>query len=128
MKPNKKKSIIIAISGLIVLIIIFPVVFKLVAGLVIDKTLDRHPSTKKEVIEYLEEKYPDETFEILSKENIEIDNEDAEECRGTFKGHKWKVKSKETNITFIVEDGYSSTTMGVCNFSLHSDYKDNNDD
>ncbi len=78
------------------------------------------PSKSKDVMEYLNEEYPGETFEIISKNSIELENSTCGD--DTVLGNKWEIRSKTTNIEFIVSDDYDFNSF-VCEFVLRDNYK-----
>lgn len=60
-------------------------------------------NTTKDVETYLEEFYPEETFEIRGSEEIEIN---AEKLGKVLSGHQWEVYSEVLDLTFDVYEDY----------------------
>ncbi len=75
---------------------------------------------EKSVINYLNEVYPNETFEIISKEKIDITHDN---CGGDKEvlGNSWLVKSNNTGIEFNVKDSYRFNSF-YCKFGIDSNY------
>lgn len=76
--------------------------------------------TEKDVYKYLKKNYPEETFEIIDKEEISINVSST--CGEPVDGNRWTVVSKETGIQFEVEDTYEYEAF-VCTYDVYSEYK-----
>ena len=77
------------------------------------------PSKSSDVMEYLNEEYPNEKFTIIDKEYLE----QVEGNCSNKDGYSYIVKSDDTNIEFIVKDIYEESSYGTCNYDLTDNYK-----
>lgn len=59
---------------------------------------------EKSVFNYLNDIYPNESFEIISKKEIDIRHDNCGDEK--VEGYSWLVKSNDTNIEFNVKDDY----------------------
>ena len=78
-------------------------------------------SVPSDVEQYLKEYYPNESFQIVSQENVDSIKSNGH-CSSDESGHKYTVISNETNIQFIVEDENQATSYGTCRYSLTDNY------
>ena len=122
---KKKGKIGIVLNSLVTAILIL-VLIALQIGYIYIKTFLGHPSTKKEVIKYLEEKYNNESFEIISVEHIEKMFPKCGSDDNTIlenPGNIYTVKSLTSNIQFTVKDIYvhRGSTPG-CDYELEDNY------
>ena len=76
-------------------------------------------STEKSVYKYLKKKYPNESFTVELYRDVTIESPTGG-CE-LVPGHTWNVTSKETGITFYVQDDYIFNSF-VCKYSLTDDY------
>lgn len=74
---------------------------------------------EKSVINYLNDTYPNETFEIISNEEIDITHNNCGDEKVV--GKSWLVKSNNTGIEFNVEDSYNFNSI-YCEFGIKNDY------
>lgn len=74
---------------------------------------------EKSVLNYLKDTYPNETFEIISNEEIDITHSNCGDDK--FVGNSWLVKSNNTGIEFNVEDSYNFNSI-YCEFGIKNDY------
>lgn len=74
---------------------------------------------EKSVINYLNDVYPNETFEIISNEEIDITHSNCGDEKVV--GNSWLVKSNNTGIEFNVEDSYNFNSI-YCEFGIKNDY------
>lgn len=74
--------------------------------------------TKEDVYNYLNEIFPNQQFDVLEVEELEI-GDDA--CEKKYMGNNWTVYSKEDDITFNVYDTYYFNSF-TCKFSIGNDY------
>ena len=80
----------------------------------------RKLKSDKDLKKYLNNIYPGEQFEMLSKEEIEITG-DVGGCDSPGKGISYQVKSLDTNIVFTVKDEYNFNSF-ICEYRVDSDY------
>ena len=78
-------------------------------------------STKSDIKRYLKEYYPNESFEIISREKI--DNiKSSGSCSDNKSGYRYTIISNDTNVQFTVEDIYEASGYGTCYYSLSNNY------
>lgn len=78
-------------------------------------------STQSDIEQYLKKYYPNESFEIVSEENI--DNiKTSGNCSTDKSGYKYTIVSKDTNIEFVIEDIYEASSYGTCDYDLSDNY------
>lgn len=80
-----------------------------------------HISTEKSVQKYLKRLYPNEEFTISHYNKVKLEG-DVGGCDNA-NGNTWIVKSKDTNITFFVQDDYIFNSF-TCEYSLIDNYFD----
>lgn len=80
--------------------------------------------SNKDVEEMLEKNYPDESFEIISKEEKELEAHDSSGSVSKGKGYSYNVKSKDTNIEFTVQDTYGYISGGWAKYDIADDYRE----
>lgn len=78
-------------------------------------------STEKSVYNYLNENYPGDSFTVQFYSNVTL-NAMASTC-GSASGHTWLVTSKNTGISFYVQDDYEFNSF-TCEYSLTDNYFD----
>ena len=74
---------------------------------------------EKSVINYLNGVYPNETFEIISKREINITHNNCGDDKVV--GNSWLVKSNNTGIKFNVQDSYNFNSF-YCEFGIEDNY------
>lgn len=101
--------------------IILSVFFCLTLLLVATSCGARRPKLidEKSVINYLNEIYPNETFEIINNEEIDITHNNCGDEKVV--GNSWLVKSNNTGIEFNVKDSYNFNSI-YCEFGIKNDY------
>lgn len=112
----KKKIILKIISGAI---------FTLLFIVLVSKYGVSRPKleNEKSVFKYLKKYYPDETFEIVGKQElVDVSSGNCGE-EHTRKGIRWTVKSKESSIEFDVEDKYEFNSI-YCSYIVKDDYSE----
>lgn len=78
-------------------------------------------STQSDIEQYLKENYPNESFKIVSEENI--DNiKTSGNCSTDKSGYKYTIVSNDTNIEFVIEDVYEASSYGTCDYDLSDNY------
>ena len=75
--------------------------------------------SEKEVDNYLRTKYPEEKFQIITVNEIELG--DAGGCDDGGVGNSWKIKSMNTNIEFTLEDEYYFNSF-TCEYGINDNY------
>ena len=78
-------------------------------------------STEKSVYNYLHKNYPGDSFVVQLYNDVTI-RSTAGGC-DSVPGHTWIVTSKNTGISFYVQDYYSFNSF-TCEYSLTDDYFD----
>lgn len=78
-------------------------------------------SSKESVKEYLKENYPNEKFKIEFYDSVKLKSSTGN-C-SEVKGNTWEVTSKETGISFYVQDDYTFDSF-FCEYKLTDDYFD----
>ena len=113
MKNKKRlKKIIIIILILFAIFLIHIVYTKLFAHF-----------SNSSVINYLNEKYPNHSFEIISKERVlKAKSKYSSECNDEVELNEWVVKSKDTGVSFNVIENYSSNSFFCTYYSLLDNY------
>lgn len=74
---------------------------------------------EKSVFNYLKDTYPNETFEIISSEEIDITHSNCGD--ENVVGTSWLVKSNNTGIEFNVKDSYDFNSF-TCEYGIKNDY------
>ena len=85
-------------------------------------------SQKNDVLKYLTDNYPGETFEIINNEyleNVQGSCNQGENSKYKKDGYRYIVKSNTTNIIFQVEDIYELISGGMCSYDLQDNYLQN---
>lgn len=78
-------------------------------------------STQSDIEQYLKKYYPNESFKIVSEENV--DNiKTSGNCSTDKSGYKYTIVSNDTNIEFVVEDVYEASSYGTCDYDLSDNY------
>ena len=78
-------------------------------------------STKSDIKQHLKEYYPNESFEIISREKI--DNiKSSGSCSDNKSGYRYTIISNDTNVQFTIEDIYEASGYGTCYYSLYDNY------
>jgi len=76
--------------------------------------------TESDVYSYLKDKYPNETFKIMSVEESDEYIEDA--CDKDKKANVWTVYSESSQETFEIYDTYTFNSF-TCNYGVKDNYK-----
>ena len=111
-KRNKKRT-----NSIIIILILLIIIICVICFYLFKKSTNF--STKKEVIEYLENTYINGTFEIEDSGNI-ILKKDKTICLRNLKGKEYKIKNLESGVTFTVKD-IKSSTKGDCRLMSSND-------
>lgn len=100
--------------------IVLSIIFCLITLLAITGCSDNKPQLvdEKSVFDYLVKHYPEETFEIIDKQEIEITDGG---CNETKKGNSWTIKSKNTSLEFTLKDSYEFNSF-TCVYNTVDDY------
>ena len=78
-------------------------------------------STRSDIKQHLKEYYPNESFEIISREKI--DNiKSSGSCSDNKSGYRYTIISNDTNVQFTIEDIYEASGYGTCYYSLSNNY------
>ena len=78
-------------------------------------------STKSDIKQHLKEYYPNESFEIVSREKI-YNIKSSGSCSDNKSGYRYTIVSNDTNIQFTIEDIYEASGYGTCYYSLYDNY------
>ncbi len=78
-------------------------------------------STKSDIKQHLKEYYPNESFEIVSREKI-YNIKSSGSCSDNKSGYRYTIISNDTNVQFTVEDIYEASGYGTCYYSLYDNY------
>lgn len=78
-------------------------------------------STLESVNDYLNKNYPNDSFTVQFYSNVTL-NAMASTC-SSVPGHTWLVTSKNTGISFYVQDDYEFNSF-TCEYSLTDNYFD----
>ena len=117
-KPKKNNT------GIIVGVVLFSIAFiyimiRFVLPILFFSSATSRLDTKYKVEKYLEEKYSDQSFTIVSGPTIvEVENSSC----GNFKKYKWIVRDNNTNEEFEVESSKSYNGAFVCTGYNHDTY------
>lgn len=115
MLKNKKKLKKIIIVFILIIFAIFFISF-------IYSKLFGHFSNSS-VINYLNEEYPNDSFEIISKERVlRIKRKYSRECNAEVELNEWTVKSKDTGVIFNVIESYGSNSFFCTYHGLIDNY------
>ncbi len=109
MNKNKKNIVFIIIMILVILFVL--------TGCGSNKL-----KSNKDITEWLKESYTDERFEIISKEKIKLEARASSGAISKGEGYSYNIKSKDTDIEFIVKDTYRYISGGFPIYGVSDDY------